>query len=90
MSARTLGTCRICETRPCADHYTFTCEGCKPLSHICCTSVEDGIRAAKSATLENLERAFEFECKRGGRKTLMTAIHRQISKLKKAAILTKF
>ena len=82
--ASPLRLCHICQTKPCADYHSFTCEDCKPLSHICHTSVEDGIRAAKGASLADLDRAFEYECKKGGRKTLMTAIHRQISKLKKA------
>ena len=35
--------CPICKTDPCQD-YNFCCNACKPISRICCTSAEEGIK----------------------------------------------
>ncbi len=83
-STDVLPICHICQAKPCADHYTFTCEGCKPLSHICCTSVADGVQLIKTCTdVELLTRCEAYEHKYGRRITIATALNRRLNKLAK-------
>lgn len=83
MSGVEIKPCLVCQSleRKPGEGWKHACPKHVAVLHICCTSVEDGIHAAKSANLEELETAFNYELKRkGSRKSLRVAIAREIKK----------
>ena len=70
--------CPICKTDPCQD-YNFCCNACKPISRICCTSAEEGIKYGIPGTsLSDLIRARDYERRHSFRTSVMKAIIRAI------------
>jgi len=78
-------TCPICKTSP-VQFPENCCRACKPVSHICCTSAEEGIKyGIPGSTLADLIRARDYERKHGFRLSVIKALERAISKAAKLA-----
>lgn len=75
MSAR---NCVICRTKPEQD-LSSVCAGCVPISRICCTSAEDGVKYGIPGTsLDDLKRALRHELTNSRRVVVVKALERAI------------
>lgn len=73
--------CHICKIAESENPVFGPCASCKPISRICFTSAEDGIRyGIPGANLADLQRALAYERRKNPRTTLVKALERAIRK----------
>ena len=76
--------CHICKKAVALTCYGV-CQPCAPISHICCTSAEDGIKYGIPRTsLDDLKRALRYELTNSRRVSVVKALERAIKKQQKA------
>ena len=77
--------CPICKNTPLQALENY-CRACKPITRICCTSAEEGIKyGIPGSTLADLIRARDYERKNGFRISVLKALERGIAKAAKAS-----